>query len=908
MKILSITLKNLNSLRGTWHIDLTGKEYESEGIFAVTGPTGAGKTTIFDAVCLALYSQTSRLGRIGGQSNEIMTRRTNECAAKVTFEAKGTKYTCEWEQVRTKGRLQTAKHTIAYTETGEIIGDKKKSTAGIVAEITGMDFSRFRQSMLLEQGRFDRFLSADKNSRAAILELITGTEIYSKISSSVFDRTKEERLKKDDIQREINEETLRLGGMTEENIQSEINRTEEEISQSESRHKSLREILSWLDDMDNLRVSVEGVKKEIESQVKLSESFAEERGILEAAERALSLDGEYSTLCAKRDDRSKVNNEMLKLSARISSNEAECSRISSGLPALSEELSRLKGDIPGTPAAVLAGIEAAVRNYDAQDKSVAEAEKALSEAKNELEKAQRNSERAISEGKSARARMNEANEKYRRILDQLNSMRARTTSAVLDQERENLKDGVPCPLCGSLTHPSAVHKDSGGENPDELFRETDRLDAELKRAESAVKSAEKYFNDVAVENWNKASGIFSAAEQKHKQCSENLLAMREKRNEYHIAVSDSIRPLRISGVSNTPEILRIAREWAVKAEALEKRIQDSQQELSRIQAVIMSDRESLDAKSSELHALSEELGRLESSFREKLRDKNFPDEESFVHSRRKPDDIEDMRNRKTDIDTRMNTLQGLLSSKQKELDAKKAMNLTDKPRGEIESQYRQEDSRLKQLHQNKGSLTQNLITAQTLTAKIAGLKSEYSRQCEICGNWEELCALIGSSKGDKYSVFAQKVTLGLVVNNANDYLKSMNGRYTLILTPESNNLELSVKDSEQAGEIRPTSNLSGGERFIISLALALGLSQISGSKAQVDSLFIDEGFGSLDEEALNAALEALGEIHRKGRMIGIISHVSGISERIRAKINVIRKSEGTSIIEGPGCFRIESKI
>ena len=168
-------------------------------------------------------------------------------------------------------------------------------------------------------------------------------------------------------------------------------------------------------------------------------------------------------------------------------------------------------------------------------------------------------------------------------------------------------------------------------------------------------------------------------------------------------------------------------------------------------------------------------------------------------------------------------------------------------------------------------------------------------------NWTMLDKLIGSLNGDKFRVYAQKVTLALVVDNANKYLKRMNGRYTLILTPDSNDLELSVRDSEQAGEVRPTANLSGGEKFIVSLALALGLSQISGSKAQVDSLFIDEGFGSLDDEALNSALEALGEIKRDGRMIGIISHVSGISERIPVQIHVIRKSEGKSIIEGPGC-------
>ena len=141
-----------------------------------------------------------------------------------------------------------------------------------------------------------------------------------------------------------------------------------------------------------------------------------------------------------------------------------------------------------------------------------------------------------------------------------------------------------------------------------------------------------------------------------------------------------------------------------------------------------------------------------------------------------------------------------------------------------------------------------------------------------------------------------------MVNNANTYLKRMNGRYTL--KPGGEDLSINVVDNEQAGEIRPTTNLSGGERFIVSLALALGLSQISGSKAMVDSLFLDEGFGSLDEDSLNTALEALAEIRSEGRMIGIISHVAALKERIAAQINVIPKNEGTSIIEGPGCSKL----
>ena len=313
-------------------------------------------------------------------------------------------------------------------------------------------------------------------------------------------------------------------------------------------------------------------------------------------------------------------------------------------------------------------------------------------------------------------------------------------------------------------------------------------------------------------------------------------------------------------------------------------------------------RGNLEAMRPGLDALSTELEGLEASFRERLSEKNFADEEAFTQARNIPAGrIEAMRRKRDELSSQKDRLQGALSNLQTQLEAKQAMRLTSEPPENIEALYRTEEDNLRSLHQEAGGLSQKLENVRASEAKVKAIEAEYESQKSNADDWKELCALIGSSEGDKFRVYAQKVTLSLVVDNANEYLKGMNGRYTLILTPDDDNLGLSVRDSEQAGEIRPTTNLSGGERFIISLALALGLSQISGSKAQVDSLFIDEGFGSLDDDSLSAALEALGEIRREGRMIGIISHVSGISEHIPAKINVIRKSEGTSIITGPGC-------
>jgi exonuclease SbcC len=131
----------------------------------------------------------------------------------------------------------------------------------------------------------------------------------------------------------------------------------------------------------------------------------------------------------------------------------------------------------------------------------------------------------------------------------------------------------------------------------------------------------------------------------------------------------------------------------------------------------------------------------------------------------------------------------------------------------------------------------------------------------------------------------------------------MTDRYLLVHDP-SQPLELNVIDNYQAGEIRSTKNLSGGESFIVSLALALGLSQMASRNVRVDSLFLDEGFGTLDEEALETALEALVGLRRDGKLIGIISHVTAVRERIGTQIQVVPGTGGRSILTGPGCLRI----
>lgn len=192
MKILTLRLKNLNALQGEWKIDFTAAPFDHSSLFAITGPTGAGKTTLLDAISLALYHQTPRLKDNPGP--ELMTRHTAEALAEVEFAVKGVGYRAFWSQRRAKnqpdGNLQGVKVELARISDGLILADKISDKKRLIAELTGLDFARFTKSILLAQGNFAAFLNADAKSRAGLLEELTGTDIYGRISADVFERNK----------------------------------------------------------------------------------------------------------------------------------------------------------------------------------------------------------------------------------------------------------------------------------------------------------------------------------------------------------------------------------------------------------------------------------------------------------------------------------------------------------------------------------------------------------------------------------------------------------------------------------------------------------------------------------------------------------------------------------------------
>lgn len=319
MKILSVRLQNLNSLRGEWKIDFRDEAFAQSNLFAITGSTGAGKSTLLDAICLALYHQTPRLKTLSQTSNELMSRHTSECLAEVEFAVRDKSYRAFWSQRRSRGaldgKLQAAKVELATLD-GEILTDKSNEKLRLTEQLTGLDFARFTRSMLLSQGNFAAFLNADANERAELLEELTGTEIYGQISIRVFEQCRE--LKQ---QQELKQAQIQGLSLLSQEQMAQLGEQEQQLQlqqlQLQSEQQQLQPAIQWWQQRDQALLQQQQAATQLSAAQQAMQQAKAGLAKLDTFPLVARLLPDYQLLVADRQRRTELEAQTLHIQQQL---------------------------------------------------------------------------------------------------------------------------------------------------------------------------------------------------------------------------------------------------------------------------------------------------------------------------------------------------------------------------------------------------------------------------------------------------------------------------------------------------------------------------------------------------------------------------------------------------------------
>ncbi len=864
MKIDAIRGRNLASLEGDFEIDFTEEPLRSAGIYAITGRTGAGKSTVLDAVCLALFDQTPR-GRAGENvkvyegislrdSRIIMRKGTVDCYAEVDFVSLGgERYRARWSCRRARGRadgaLKDSEMTLRNLSEDRDEPGRKREVLARISELIGLTFDQFTRAVMLAQGDFATFLRAGQKEKAELLEKLTGTDIYSRISAIIYQhcRSTEQEL------RILEEQTRDIMLLTPE--QSEALRKESEeiasaIAEVNKNRDLASEKLRWIERRRSLDDAITAAQEELDEAKAVVAGASERYRLVERIDSVQEIRDPFNMLRQAHEqlwtcDEAKARNdaERRELSGKLpkaADKERECA----------EALTRKRHD------------------YDKLKPQIDEARNLDNDIKVAREVLQSKSSLLETQRKSFAESERRTRDNINKIGDLAAGDAASYASlpAVYVEVTESMRDGietlrglldegVPCPVCGGTGH-------HGGH---------DRVRKEL---ENLVSEQRKALDDQRAD--------ISARERDMETECKNLDLLVERRASMlgGMSVVDKEREMD-SACADAERSLQ-------KAKEEHSAIKSKMEALVKVAAHLDSERDGLKERHAALSVQVTEWIEARGITKREITDLLSHDSRWLADEKR---ELDAMRARVTSavatLDERRRTLVLHL-----EASVRPAPDDTEEGLGEL---LRSEGERLGALDERRTEIAVAIATDRQNRERMetAAQRAELLRS--LSEDWRRLNELFGSATGDKFKSIAQGYTLDTLLSFSNIHLADLTSRYRLRRIPDT--LLLEVIDRDMFDQARPVNSLSGGESFLVSLSLALGLSSLSGGGMRVESLFIDEGFGSLDADTMRTAIDALERLHVSGRKIGVISHVPELSERIATRIKVVPGPAGGSRVE-----------
>ena len=927
MKPLKLTMSAFGSYAGKNVIDFTGQQ---QGIFLITGDTGAGKTTIFDAITYALYNQTSGGERNGNMMRSQYARPETETYVELEFLYRGQTYRVrrnpDYKITKTlkngKIREQKVPHSVELTlPDGTVFPEKKNATDAKIIEILGLTADQFSQIVMIAQGDFLKLLYTKSDERKMIFSKLFRTDIYWKIQENLRRKSMEmdERIQEND--RAFEQEKSRIIPLPEseelpldELVERLRERVKDALKEQNLRRANVEELnkkITKYEEINKLFVSMEKIKqtgKELEARQ--AESKERRQQIENARKADKVLVAEQQNLRQQQAVEQSIQ-AIAKMEETLTNNQEMFETLKTQLQEAEAEQKREAADIQKKMLA----LEQSFPSYEALQNARSEEQ----QAKKVWEDLRKTSEESFHKKAAGISALKEQQKRQEQIVEQTKKNWEQTSLSASESAKhyehmyeaflkeqagilaENLSAGCPCPVCGSTVHPDPAKLSDHAVTELEVEQaKKTRAAAEEKRDLAyAAFEAEKTEKQKLAQAVEKEEADFvlaqTIAKQQRKEAEQNYVSLQK--------TAEQIREKLVY-----PSLVEAKKQYA----AMQKALETAEQEIAKKRKKVSELAEAMNTLKGQKLAEEENQKtakklavKTEKEYAKLLEKSGFVSEETY-HLAILPE-----RSRsKLEREEKEYESQCLRQQSEQKLLEKQVSGKTYTDTTELNEQLKAEKQALKEaektymeLHtayENDRSVLQNCAVYLEKGKKLES-EDQVIKSLSKTANGR----LSGSAKID-FETYIQRQYFKQIIHEANKRLLTMsNHQFILKLKEEANTgrktnegLDLSVYSLVTDSE-RDVKTLSGGESFLAALAMALGLSDIverSAGAIHPDMMFIDEGFGSLDAQSRQQAIEVLAELAGDSRMVGIISHVTELKEQIDRKLVVSRTDKGSRAV------------
>lgn len=907
MRPLKITMSAFGPYAGEVTLDM--QKLGKSGIYLITGDTGAGKTTVFDAISYALYGEAS------GNYRENTTLRSKYASADTpTFVELEFEYNNEIYKInrnpeyprpnkRGEGFTKQSANAELVMPDGSVI-TKIKEVSAKVEEIIGINKNQFSQIAMIAQGDFRKLLNCETNERSKIFRKIFKTEPYHNIEiklSSLFNELKRNREKeKSGIEQYINQlkcnenDTLSLeleraksGDVLIEDViklaGEIINKDTLEYTKTQKNIESINEEIEKINSNIKLYENQEATKKAYAKASAKLEELKTKRNDCEKAYKSAEAQRERLDDLTRKinliNSKMPKYDELKSLENSINERTRSFEKSNNLLKLKQQEITLLEKEIDEKSKALeeVKGADLLVQKLTVQKEEINKKAEALKELKTEIDRCkteQKNLKNAQSFAKSALDEYGALENEYNQIYIAFFNEQA---GIIADE----LKDGEPCPVCGSTSHPNLARKSENApsqadvESAQNLVKKAQEKADKARDTASALKSR---VDEIAANVKSAAKKLFGTDDNVFDDYNSNINALKK---EYDCTLA----------------LLKTANEKLSLYKKLDKEIPEIQEkqkslsdEISTLNTQKASDEAFISENTKRVTSIKSELD-FESADLAKDKLKEYTNLSNDIKNT-----IEKSKNDFDDIKSKYDTQKGTKASLENALKEFKEIDLASLKEKSLKlNEYKKDvDKTAKSLYSR---IESNKLLVDNISEKRDILKEYDDKYVWLKALSETANGDISGKEKITLETFVQMTYFDSIIRKANIRLLTMSdGQYELVRRSDAETLKkneglaLDVIDHFN-GSTRSVSTLSGGESFMASLCLALGLSdeiQSSNGGIKLDTMFVDEGFGSLDGEALDRALSALTSLSQGNRLVGIISHVDALCDRIDNKIVITK--------------------